>query len=410
MAVSGAAAAAAASAPAWLPRVAFARDYRSSQRDVIISIFLRGAADGLTICPPHAEDAYYAARPLLAVPRPDSGDPNRAIDLDGFFGLAPTMAALVPGFLDGKLLIVHAAGSTDPSRSHFDAQRFMEVGKPNDSSIATGWLGRHLATIDPLDPTALLRGVGINTGLPRSLSGGPLTLPIPDLDNFGLGGSSATQADRVNMLETMYGLVPDPLRAAALNTLATIGMLDEIDFAGYLPAGNAVYPTSFFGKAMKSTAALIKAQVGVEAIAIDTNGWDTHNDQGNFVGAMSELMFDLSQGIGAFYADMTAGNAPTFTLVVQSEFGRRLDENASLGTDHGHGSIMILAGQCIDGGRVLTRWPGLAPDQLFEERDLDVTIDYRDVLAEIVAQRLGNPNLDQIFPGHTPRHEGVLAC
>jgi uncharacterized protein (DUF1501 family) len=204
---------------------------------------------------------------------------------------------------------------------------------------------------------------------------------------------------------------PDPLSAAAITTLQTIDLLNMISFSGYAPANSAVYPAGSFGTALKSTAALIKANVGVEAVAIDLGGWDTHSAQGTVGGALDTLMTTFGQALGAFHADVIADNsAPSTTLVSMSEFGRRVSENGSQGTDHGHGNVMIVMGRCISGGRVLRNWPGLAAANLFEGRDLAVTIDYRDVLAEIVQSRLGNSNLSTVFPNYTPTMRGVLSC
>ena len=408
-------AAAAAGLSASLPRVAFAQDYCSS-RDVIVSIYLRGAADGLTLCVPYLEPAYYAARPTLAVPPPDSTSPNRATDLDGFFGLPPAMTPLLPAYQAGNLLFVHACGSPDPSRSHFDAQRFMEVGKPNDSTIFDGWLARHLLTSPPFSPSAILRAVQIDFGLHQTLQGAPLTIPVPNLGSFGLAGWSGTVGARRDVLDDLYAAFGDPLRSAAASTQATIDLLQQIDFAGYTPGGGAVYPNSAqgfgFGYSMKTAAALIKADVGVEAVAIDIEGWDTHGNQQPFTGGyMYNLMSQLSQGLAAFHADVLMGSGRNVTLVIMTEFGRRLEENGSLGSDHGHGSTMLLIGRDIAGGRVLTQWSGLAPEQLFQGIDLAVTTDWRDILAEVVVKRLGNNNLATIFPDYTPTFRGVTtAC
>ncbi len=403
--------AAIAAASTWLPRIAMAKDYRSTQRDTIIWVYLRGAADGLSICAPHAEEAYYATRPTLAIPRPDSGSPGAAIDLDGFFGMPQSMASLRPAYLAGDLLFVHACGSPHPSRSHFDAQRFMEVGTSDDPFLITGWLGRHLASVAPADANAILRAVGISTGLQRSLVGGLGTLPVPDLDTFGLLGSASTRAARTTALGDMYAATTNPLRTTASTTIATINLLDSIDFVGYQPAGGATYATNDrLGYALKTSAALLKAQVGVEAIAIDVDGWDTHSAQGNLTGTMSFLLNRLSSALASFHADMAASgaSAPGYIIAVVSEFGRRLGENGSQGTDHGHGNAMMLLGQSIAGGRVLTQWPGLSEAALFEGKDLAVTTDYRDILAEIIDRRLGNPNIANIFPGFTPSYKGVL--
>ncbi|MDX2115780.1 MAG: DUF1501 domain-containing protein [Planctomycetota bacterium] len=411
LAASSGAALAAASAPAWLPRVALARDYRGAQRDVLISIYLRGASDGLSLVPPHADANYYSLRPTLNVPRPGSNAPSRAIDLDGFFGLAPAMAPLLPAYQDGNLLIVHACGSTDTTRSHFEAQRLMETASSTATASTTGWLGRHIQSVQPMDPGALLRAVAIDSALPQTLIGAPRTLPIPDLDAFGLSGYSQSSDQREAVLRQLYGgSGGGRLAAVASDTLSTIDLLDTINFAGYVPGNAAVYPGSSFGVAMRSAAALIKARVGVEAIAIDVEGWDTHSNQGTTGGFLASLMTTLAQGLAAFYTDMGAGAAPSYTLVCMSEFGRRAAENGSAGTDHGRGNAMFVMGGCVRGGRVLADWPGLAPEQLYERLDLDVTIDYRDILAEILSTRLGNQNLQSVFPGFTPTTRSILSC
>lgn len=404
------AAAIAASAPAWLPRVSYAKDYRSATRDVIISIYLRGGADALTMCVPWGDPDYYAARPTLAVPRPSSSASTRATDLDGFFGLPKALSPLLPAYNDDNLLIVHATGLTDANRSHFDAQRQMEIGiSGQDATIATGWLGRHLASSNPMVADAMLRAVSIGAGMPRSLVGGPQALPIRDLKAYGLMGMGWSRDSRMRVLKDMYDITPEPLHAAGVNTIRTISLLETIDFAGYTPAPGAAYPTNNFAYALKTSAALMKAQVGVEAIALDLDGWDTHYDQGSTGGPMFDLMKTLADALGAFYTDMTTAGSPSFVCTVMTEFGRRVEENGSLGTDHGHGGAMFILGNAIRGGRVLTQWPGLARPQLFENMDLAITIDYRDILAEIIQKRLGNPNLAAVFPGYAPTFRGVVA-
>jgi len=408
--VTGAAAAAAVALPAWLPRVSVARAYRSGTRDVMVSIFLRGGADALSLVPPFGEAAYYANRSSTALARPDQTSipvAQRAINLDGFFGLAPALAPLLPAYQDGKLLIVHATGSTDPTRSHFDAQRFMESGKPSDRTVSTGWLGRHLASTLPGVPGAPLRGLALLPGLPRQMLGAPQALPIPDPANFRLQGNLSSASERENMLTTRYGSDQGAIGVSAENSLATIDLLAQIGFTGYAPAGNAIYPATPFAQSLRAAAALIKAQVGVEAIAIDLDGWDTHARQGATDGPIAVLADALAAGLGAFYRDMTAGVAPSFALAVMSEFGRRVVENGVQGTDHGRGGAMFLMGPAITGGRVLTQWPTLAPAALYDGQDLAVTIDYRDILAEVVSKRLGNPNLAEVFPGFSPTFRGV---
>lgn len=396
------------SVPAWIPRVTYAQT-EDTNRDVLVSIFLRGGADGLTLVPPFGEPSYYTLRPTIAIPRPDSGAANPALNLDGFFGLPTAMAALLPAYQSGQLLVVHATGSTDPSRSHFDAQFFMEIGKPGDRNVVTGWLGRHLATKPPMRPDAALRGVGFAFGLPQTLVGAPDTLPIPDPGNFGLAGNSQTRAQRLAWLGNSYLTERDPLRTAALNTQRTINTLSALNIGGYQPAGGAVYPSGSFGAAMRSTAALIRADIGVEAVQIDIGGWDTHSAQGPLTGGMAATMRQLAGALGAFHADMNASSRINrVTVVAVSEFGRVARENASQGTDHGHGNVMFVMGGAVNGGRVMRIWPGLAPGQLYENQDLHVTIDYRDILAEVVLRRLNNTNLDLVFPGFTPSLRGVF--
>lgn len=414
-----AAAAAAATAPAWLPRVSLAKSYRTGQRDVMISIFLRGAADGLSICVPFSESAYYTARPRLAVPRPDSGQSGRATDLGVTvagpsgsvgFGLPPGMMPLMPAFQAGHLLFVHACGSTDPTRSHFDAQAYMELGKPRDVTVATGWLARHLALTSPMTASPQLRAIALDPTMPITLQNGPLTLSVADIASVAISGRAAYEPRRLAALRAMYQAASEPTRSMGLNSMATVSLLNQINIGSYVPAGNAVYPATRFGSALRSAAALIKAQVGVEAIAMDYGDWDTHDNQGTSQsGAVFNLMNGLSTALAAFHTDMFTGSGPTFTLACMSEFGRRLAENANQGTDHGHGNVMMLMGSAVRGRRVMAQWPGLAESQLFQGIDLQVTTDYRDILAEVAALRLGNTDLPTLFPGYTPTFRGVMA-
>jgi uncharacterized protein (DUF1501 family) len=394
--------------PEWLPKVVLAES-SVAERDVIVSIFLRGGADGLTLCVPFFDNDYYTGRPTIAVPRPDSTAANKGIALDSRFAFPPAMSALYPAFQAGDLLIVHATGSVDPSRSHFDAQRFMEVGKPRDPSIVTGWLGRHLASTPPMRTTAPLRALGLSSGLQKTLVGAPKALPIPDPPNFAISGSAATRNERATWLRDDYSADAEPVRSAALDALNTIQLLQLIDFVGYRTANGAVYPNTSFGRGMRSAAALIKADIGVEAIQLDLNGWDTHSNQDPLAGSMFRTMQDLAGSVGAFYADVIAsGLTQKVTLVVMSEFGRNVRQNGSAGTDHGRGNCMFAVGRNIAGGRVLVNnWPGLARENLENGQDLKVTLDHRDILAEIVSNRLGNPNLSVVFPDFAPTMRGV---
>jgi uncharacterized protein (DUF1501 family) len=406
----GAAAATGAAAffPEWLPKVVLAQS-SASTRDIIVSIFMRGGTDGLSLCVPFADANYYASRSTIAIPRPDDTSANKGIALDGFFAFPQAMSGLMPAYTARDLLVVHATGSLNNSRSHFDAQRYMEVGKPADPALVTGWLGRHLASMPPVRTAAPLRALGIANGLQKTLVGGPRTLPIADPTNYTIGGSSTTLASRLALLQADYASAPEPSMSAALDAVNTITLLRNVNFAGYVPANGAVYPNTSFGRALRSVAVLIKADIGLEAAQVDIGGWDTHAAQNPINGSMFNSMRDFSNALAAFYADVvTAYTAYGVTVVAVSEFGRNVRENGSNGTDHGRGTAMFAMGKGINGGRVLVNgWPGLARENLEAGQDLKVTIDYRDILSEIVQKRLGNTNLSYVFPGWMPTVRGV---
>lgn len=391
--------------PEWLPQVSIA-DAFVSNRDVVVSIFLRGGADGLTLCVPYGDPEYYSGRPTLAIPRPDSSATDKAIALDNMFGLPQNLSALFAAYQAGNLAVIHGAGLTYNTRSHFDAQRFMEVGKSNDPTVNTGWLGRHLATSTPVRADASLRAIGFSDGLVDTLKGGPKTLPIPNPSAYGLGGGTTTKNERMAWLQTDYLTTIEPAKTAALDAIATINLLATLNLSGYQPANGAVYPNTSLGRGLKNTAGLIKADIGVEAAHLDVNGWDTHTQQ---AGGMAARMNELGPALGAFWQDCIAsGLQQDITVVVISEFGRNVRENGGLGTDHGRGTAVFAMGRQIAGGRVITQnWTSLARENLQDQQDLKVSIDYRDILAEIVKNRLGNNNLSVIFPGFVPTFRGV---
>lgn len=402
---SAAAGAAAASLPAWMPKVAFAGG-GGAGRDVMVSVYLRGGMDGLTGCVPYGDGDLYVYRPTLAVQPP--GQTDGAIDLDGFFGLAPASAPLLTPWNDGRLLIVHAAGSPDPTRSHFDAQHYMETATPMQpsSSISTGWLGRHLDLIGAATPGAPLRGVGLSAILAQTLRGAPDTLPIQDPASFAFPGQPATAPLREVAMGRMYANTVDPLRSAAAASLASFDTLAGVDFAGYVPENGALYPAGNFGDQLRSAATMIKGDIGLEAAHIDLGGWDHHSNMGPINGILATLLDELARGLEAFYLDML-GQIDNVVVVVMTEFGRRIRENQSSGTDHGHGGVMFAMGGHINGGQVLTSpWPGV--DASSGSGDMTITIDYRDVLAEILEQRMGASDLDGIFPGHLRQTYGVV--
>ncbi len=394
--------------PAWLPKVVLAQSANST-RDVIVNIFMRGGADGLSLCAPFADTNYYAARPTLAIPRPDSTSADKGTALDNTFMFGKGMAGLVPAFQSGELLVVHGAGLTFSSRSHFDAQHFIEVGSATDNTVSTGWLGRHLAMTDEMKPGTTLRALAIANGLPATLDGAPLTIPIPDPTNFTLGGSASTINARADWLAGDFAADMEPSRSGALDATATLSLLKAINAAGYVPSNGATYTTSSFGKGLRSAAALIKANIGVEAIQVDIGGWDTHVEEDPIAGALFTNMQDFSNAIGAFWADVLQGNGTyNVTLTAMSEFGRNVRQNGNAGTDHGRGGVMFAMGHHIAGGRVLTNnWLPLANENLQDGQDVKVTIDHRDVLAEIVQNRLGNSGLNVLWPDYTPVFRGV---
>ena len=398
-------------APSWLPKVVYA-DSENSQRDIVVSLFLRGGADGLTLCPPFGDSAYYDLRPQLAFQPPDGSGANVALDLDGEFGLAPSLEPLLDVYNGGDLLVVHATGLPDATRSHFEAMHFMEVGQGYPPpSLFSGWLGRHLQTTAPTMKNGVLRAVGIGAGLQQTLVGGPQALPIQDLDDYGFEGRGATKALRRVAIEEMFAAVGDPEKTSADNTFKTIDLLKTIGFSSYSPAGGASYPAGEFGYALESTAALIKAEVGVEAVAIDLGGWDTHEAQGPVDGFMATLMENLAVGLAAFHQDLTGDGYDNVLVVAMSEFGRNAFENGSAGTDHGHGGLMFVMGGGVKGGQVLTEWPGLAPSQLYDGQDLAITIDYRDILSELLEKRLANPDASKVFTdkGYKPKSYGIAS-
>ena len=384
--------------PTWLPRLSFAPVNTVPRGDTHVVVFLRGAADVLNMVVPHGEDAYYQLRPSLGIARPDDSKTKkeeRTVDLDGFFGLHPNMSPLIEAWQSEQLAIIHACGAPDESRSHFKAMELMERGVDDERGPASGWIGRHLATLNTGNSSPL-RAVGMGTRPQRSLSGSVPVSALRSIADFHLGGDQRILQQMRASLETVYA--NDVLGQETLSIMDTLQKLDVQNYQS--PITN--YPDSEFGLALKQTAMLIKAEVGLEVSAIDLGGWDTHFAQGSSAGIMPNLMKDLAEGLAAFHADM-ADHQSQLTTVTMSEFGRRASENGSLGTDHGHGSMMMVLGGNVDGGKVHGQWPGLAEGQLIGPGDLAVTTDYRDVLSEILTKRLNNPATNEIFPDYQPK-------
>lgn len=396
--------------PGLLPKIAWASQQSGPKRDVIVSVFMRGGLDGMSMCIPFGDSNYYALRPTLALPAPDSTKTVKAINLDGFFGLHPKLSPLMQAYQNGDLAFIQATGGipNDWTRSHFDAQTWMEVGSPHNIAMNTGWLGRHLLLSPAYKSGAALRGIGIEYGLAQTLVGAPQTLPVPDPANYGYSGNFLNLPEIVTRLNNMYLQTPDPVKSDAINAQAIVNLLQGINFSSYVPAGNALYPNTWNGYQFKVAAALIRADIGVEAISLDIGGFDTHSQMGTTSGYFSDLMNDMGQALGAFYVDLSTAGRTDVLTVGMSEFGRNSTENASKGLDHGTANTMFLMGGGVNGGKVYGTWPGLAANQLYQGQDLAITTDYRNILAEVVDKRLGNAaNLGSIFPNFTPTYLGL---
>jgi len=381
--------------PSFLTRAVWGVETNGRRKRLVV-LFQRGAADGLNIVVPHGESAYYSMRPSIAIPRPNRGQES-SIDLDGFFGLHPSMASFKPLWDQKHLAIVHAAGSPDRTRSHFDAQDYMESGTPGVKSTEDGWLNR---TIRKLEPGATpFRAISMGGTLPRALAGAAPAVAIGNINEFGVGGRSPAATPLTNTFEAMYSQSADTvLHGTGRETFEAVRMLKAADPARYTPARGANYPRGRFGDSLRQLAQLIKANLGVEVAFADISGWDHHVNEGSVQGQLAHVLRDFSQSIAAFWTDLGYLGEDT-VLVTMSEFGRTARENGNRGTDHGHANVMFVLGGPVRGGRVYGQWPGLEPSQLNEGRDLALTTDFRQVLGEGVYRHLGNKDLAAVFPG-----------
>jgi uncharacterized protein (DUF1501 family) len=382
-----------ASLPSFLQRAVAAT--ASPNKKKMVVLFQRGAMDGLNVVVPFAEPNYYALRPTIAIPQPNRGGAEAAIDLDGFFGLHPSLQPLLPLFKNGQLAIVQAVGSPDPSRSHFDAQDFMESGTPGVKATDDGWLNRAIQSMAEEKPSPF-RAVAFGPYLPRTLQGTAPAVAIPDLKQFKMYGPQQTTEGG---FEAMYAQTVDQaMRGVGHETFEAIDQLKQINPDTYQPDNGAQYPKGRFGQSLMEIAELFKADVGLEVAFLDSGGWDHHVNEGGVQGQLANLLRDLGQGIAAFHQDM-GDRMGDVVFVSMSEFGRTAHENGNHGTDHGHANCMFVMGGDIKGGRVYSRWPGMSQGQLYEGRDLAVTTDYRSVLGEIISKHLGDRNLKAVFPG-----------
>jgi uncharacterized protein (DUF1501 family) len=401
------------SAPSWLARAASSGE---GKRKILVAIFQRGACDGLNVVVPFAEKRYYELRPTIGIPAPTTGavspgvpagrvgaavagpvisfnpgGPNgqNAIDLDGRFGLNPVLQPLKELWDKQQLAIVEAVGSPDPSRSHFDAQDYMESGTPGKPS-SDGWLNRALPPVGP--DASPLRAVAVGSQLPRTLRGERSAIAVNDARQFQTGNEDAAA-----IVEQMYATTLDAkLGRTGRDAFAAMKTIRTINQQPYNPSNNAQYgPAGELGRGLQQIARLIKADVGVEAAFAEVGGWDHH---GNENPQLSNLLRQFASALTAFSADM-GDRMEDIVLVTMSEFGRTAQENGNSGTDHGHGDVMMVLGGPVRGGKVYGKWPGLEKEQLYEGRDLAVTTDFRTVLGELVGGHLGQKNLAPVFPG-----------
>ncbi|MGH9480888.1 MAG: DUF1501 domain-containing protein [Terriglobales bacterium] len=383
--------------PRWLARSAYASEV-AGRKKILVAIFQRGAVDGLNVVVPYGEQVYYNLRPSIAVPR------SGLIDLDGFFGFHPALAPLKPLWDQGHLAAVHATGSPDPTRSHFDAQDFMESGTPGLKSTDDGWLNRAIG-LDPSAGVSPMRAVAMGAQVPLTLQGHVPAVAINNLSAFRVGGAGPQAAILGSSFEAMYDQAADAvLRPAGQDTFEALHLLQKLDPKTYQPENGAVYPNQALGNSLRQLAQLIKADVGVEVAFADVGGWDHHVNEGSVQGQLANNLRQFADAITAFWTDL-GPRQEDVVLVTMSEFGRTVHENGNRGTDHGHANVMFVLGGPVQGGKVYGAWPGLGAEQLYQQRDLAVTTDFRAVLSEAVQRHLGVTQLTGVFPGYRARPE-----
>jgi uncharacterized protein (DUF1501 family) len=416
--------------PTLLRRTIFAQDLAggaaslgNARGKVLICLFQRGAADALNVIVPHGEQAYYRLRPTIAVPRPTLATPDSAIDLDGFFGLHPALAPLKPLWTQGILAPVQAVGSPSSTRSHFDAQDYMESGTPDNKGTKDGWLNRYLAAkgtcaecsglgavgsdkAQSAEPKAqsLFRAVAMAQQTPRILMGPAASVAMNSIEEFAVRANGPAASN----IESMYGTGrADVVHAAGGEMIEAMKALRAANPTQYQPRNGAEYPRSQFGQRLRQIAQLIKSDIGLEVAFADVGGWDTHINQGGATGQLANRLGDFAASVNALVTDM-GDRMADIVILTMSEFGRTARQNGSGGTDHGHAGCLFVIGGSVNGGKVHGRWPGLEPEQLNEGRDLALTTDFRSVFGEVVRKHLGANALDRLFPGFSPQEIGLL--
>jgi uncharacterized protein (DUF1501 family) len=369
-------------------------------QDILVCIFQRGAADGLNALVPYADTEYYNKRPNIAVAQP--GANNGAIDLDGFYGLHPALAPLKPIYDAGELALVHATGVPHGSRSHFSAQGLVERGVTTKTGPITGWLGRHLALATATATTAF-RIVSISGNVPVTLTGADEPIAINDIGSFGFD-QGIIDSGYPDILANLFRS-PIPFSDTAQAALSAVEELATANPGAILPDNGAVYPASPLGNKLKQAGQLIKSALDVEVICIDSDGWDHHENLPNFI---QQSLSELANSLSAFHTDM-GGLMQNITVLVHTEFGRRVAQNASLGVDHGTGSLAYVMGGGVNGAQVFAQWPGLRDQDLEMNEDLKITTDLRNVLGELLTQRLGGTDINTVFPGLSYMPVGIFS-
>lgn len=391
---SGIAMAAFAAAPSFLVRSAMAQSPSSgSDRPILITIFQRGAADGISVVAPYGDRNYASARPQIAVPAPRSGGADAAIDLDGFFGLHPSLSSLKPVYDEGHLAVVHAVGSPDNTRSHFDAQDYMEAGAPGNKGVADGWLNRYMQGSPRPDANAF-RAIALDANMPRSLMGPAPALALARIQDFDVRSAGDRKRD-VGGTSDLYAAFEAMWHNS---TFDAVKMLKNANPQRFQPENGVRYPNGQFGQGLLQMAQLIKADIGLEVGFLDIGGWDTHTNQ---AGQLTQRLREYGEGLAAFYRDL-GDRMRNVVVLTMTEFGRSIKQNGSGGTDHGHASALFVMGGPIKGGKVYGKWPGLATNDLFEGRDLALTTDFRDVFTEILKKHMRAADTAKVFPRWQP--------
>ncbi|MCC7195717.1 MAG: DUF1501 domain-containing protein [Gemmatimonadaceae bacterium] len=383
--------------PSFLRRLSFGMELPGAEKGkVLICLFQRGAADALNVVVPFGEQAYYQLRPNIAIPAPSSGAVS-AIDLDGFFGLHPSLAPLKPLWDQGILAPIHAVGSPSSTRSHFDAQDYMESGTPDVKGTMDGWLNRYLAASGTCQQcqASPFRAVSMTPQTPRVLEGSAPTVAMDSIDQFAV----RTGGDAVARLEALYKTgSADIVEGTGREMFEAVKMLKAANPQQYQPEHGADYPRSQFGQRLRQIGQLIKSNVGLEVAFADVGGWDTHVNQGGAQGQLANRLDDFAKSIAALASDL-GDRMDDVVILTMSEFGRMARQNGNGGTDHGHAGAMFVIGGPVKGKKVFGRWPGLRPEQLYQGRDLALTTDFRAVFSEVVSGHLGAARLDVLFPG-----------